>query len=108
MPRPPGEGAVGKVLGPQEVGTGQGDEVQHLGWDKGWGWVRPGSMELVSCFSPPPLPGCNLPNPLIKSILEVIKASPKICSFSKLSLKKIYGQGKYGGWGVGRAGGRER
>lgn len=45
-------------------------------------------MELLSCLSPPPLPECNLPKPLIKSILEVIKVSAKICSFSKLSLKK--------------------
>lgn len=44
------------------------------------------------------LPECNLPKPLIKSILEVVKVSPKICSFSKLSLRKIYGQGKYRQW----------
>lgn len=50
--------------------------------------VPPGEMEPLSRLSPPPLPECNLPKPLIKSILEVIKVSPKICSFSKLSLKQ--------------------
>ena len=46
------------------------------------------SLQAQSRLSPPPLPECNLPKPLIKSILEVIKVSPKICSFSKLSLKQ--------------------
>lgn len=50
--------------------------------------VPPGEVELLSCLSPPPLPERNLPKPRIKSILEVIKVSPKICSFSKLSFKQ--------------------
>lgn len=81
-----GGGALGRAISPEEGGVERG---QHSGCrvgrrGSGSTWV----IELLSCLSPPPLPERNLPKPLIKSILEVIKVSPKICSFSKLSFKQ--------------------
>lgn len=83
---PKATGSVGCEAEPGTPGEGSwwGNEVQAGTRGK----ALPGQTELLSCLPPPPLPECNLPKPLIKIILEVIKVSPKICSFSKLSLKK--------------------
>lgn len=124
-----GEWKIGSRLSAEELSGWD----WHLGnWGPKWGYPPPGRNKWGAgdtgaaglaqgelshlghwscCLSSPlpSLPECNLLKPLIKSILEVIKVSPKICSFSKLSLKKIYGQEKSRLWKVeGGQGERER
>lgn len=56
-----------------------------------WDWTERTvflGLWIFKLAPPLPLQECNLLKPLIKSILEVIKVSAKICSFSKLSLKQ--------------------
>lgn len=101
-------GALRRDLAPQKREWGRESGFRTAGLRK-QDTVPPGEMEPLSRLSPPPLPECNLPKPLIKSILEVIKVSPKICSFSKLSLKQNLWSGEIQaveeqGW-AGREGG---
>lgn len=75
-------------------GDSSGGEEDMSGWrwavelGQAWESSLPRLLDLQAGLSLPPLQECNLLKPLIKSILEVIKVSAKICSFSILSLKQ--------------------
>lgn len=83
---------VGVGLGPL-VGTPLEVRIACVGGSGLLNWDWTGRAVFLGHWnfrlaSPLPLQECNLLKPLIKSILEVIKVSAKICSFSKLSLKQ--------------------
>lgn len=77
-------GVLGRSLAPRRGNRAERGGIRAAGLGHGEA-VPPGEMEPLSCLTPRIH---HLPKPLIKSTLEVIKVSPKICSFSKLSLKQ--------------------